>query len=602
VLAAVLLLSLLGFAVGPLLVAWGRGRHVPSAAIDGFTLGVVPTLLLLHLVPHVVEEVGVGALGLVALGYGLLWAADRRAHDGGERIGTAVLLPALVVHALGDGAGLAIASSASGQREHVSAGLGLALVLHRLPEGLFLATALVPALGWRKAIPRLSMVASATVFGALLGSALLARIPDAVFDAVAAFGIGAMLRLATHRHGAPLEPSTRALSAVTFVVGAVVAAWIPDPDSVLRHARPHELSFIESLGPLFVETAPSMLVGLVVAGAVQTCAPRRIAAWLNGGNALSQALRGVLFGVPLPLSSRGVLPLTRRLLAARVPVAAVAAFASGTPQLDVGGAVFSFRLLGTPLAVARIASGLVVAIVVALVVAWSTRNVSMRHTLRPAPPGSMVRNPMQWSAPPPPDSEIARPRALVVLAQAMGPTLDHVAAWYVVGLGLAAAFEAAIDPAWIARLGAPLDVVVASLAAVPLYMCAQGATPIAAVMIHKGASIGAALAFVLVAPGTNLPVLSAFRRSLGNRASVAFASASLVTAFGAGMVVNALVSPTTVPEMHHLVAHEHAAWELACAFILAMLLLRSLARAGPREWFAAMAPSEERATIDRHAH
>ncbi len=605
-LAAVLVLSLLGFAVGPLLVAWGRGRQVPSAAIDGFTLGVVPALLLLHLVPHVVDEVGVGALGLVALGYGVLWAADRRAHDGGERLGTAVLLPALVVHALGDGAGLAIATSASGQREHVSAGLGLALVLHRLPEGLFLATALVPALGWRKATPRLVAVASATVVGAALGSALLAKIPDAVFDAVAAFGIGAMLRLATHRHGAQVPTAAmRSLSAWSFTAGVALAACIPDPDSVLRHARPHELSFIESLGPLFVETAPSMLVGLLAAGAVQTFAPRQVAAWLNGGNALSQALRGILFGVPLPLCSCGVLPLVRRLLAARVPVAAVAAFAAGTPELDVGGAVFSFRLLGAPLAIARIASGFVVAVAVALAVAWSTRGVSMRHTLRPAPPGSMLRPTTPWSATPhepdgaPPE---AHPRALSALSQALGPTLDHVAAWYVMGLALAAAFEAAVDHSVIASLGAPLDVVVASLAAVPLYMCAQGATPFAAVMVHKGASLGAALAFVLVAPGTNLPVLAAFRRSLGNRAAMAFAVSSLATACCAGLVVNAAVPSSSVPEMHHLVAHEHAAWELACAAALGVLLLRSLARMGPRDWFAAMAPSEERVDVDRHAH
>ncbi len=318
-LGPVLLLSLMGFAVGPLLVAWGRGRRAPSSFIDGFTLGVVPALLLLHLVPHVVDEVGAPGLALVLLGYGLLWIADRRAHHDDDRLGAAVVLPALVVHALGDGAGLAMATAAGEHHESVSAGLGVALVLHRLPEGLFLATALVPAMGWRRAIPRLALVASATVVGALLGSALLTRIPDTVFDAVAAFGIGAMLRLATHRHGR-VSPTagTKALSAAAFLGGVGLATWIPDPDSVLRHARPHELSFVESLGPLFIETAPSMLVGLLAASAVQTWVPRRVAGWLNGGASLSQALRGVFFGVPLPQCSCGVLPLVRTLLAAGV--------------------------------------------------------------------------------------------------------------------------------------------------------------------------------------------------------------------------------------------------------------------------------------------
>ena len=43
----------------------------------------------------------------------------------------------------------------------------------------------------------------------------------------------------------------------------------------------------------------------------------------------------------------------------------------------------------------------------------------------------------------------------------------------------------------------------AALLAIPAYVCAQGATPFAAVLMHKGASLGAGVAFLLVGPGSS---------------------------------------------------------------------------------------------------
>jgi hypothetical protein len=75
--------------------------------------------------------------------------------------------------------------------------------------------------------------------------------------------------------------------------------------------------------------------------------------------------------------------------------------------------------------------------------------------------------------------------------------------------------------------------------------------------------------------------------------------------------VNATISPASVPEIHPLVAHDHAWLEWLCAGTLAAMLLASLVRLGPREWFANMAisghdtveSSEQRESArDAHAH
>lgn len=597
-LALALLLSIAGLAVGPALVALHRGRAAPSAAVEGLTLGLVPALVLVRLVPHVYRELGPAALGLVALGYLALWLADRRSHRAGARVGRAIVVPTLVAHALTDGAGLALAASSAQGSASAGALLGLALVLHRLPEGLFLASTLAPELGWRRTFARLGALAGATIAGALAGQSLLARVPDALFDAVVAVGLGAMLRLVSHTHApSPRTPASRAAAGTAFALGVALALAIPAPDSVLRRAQPSELSLMQSLGPLFVETAPSMLLGLIAAGLFHAYVPRRPSTWLRGDSPLSQALRGLAFGLPLPICSCGVLPLTRRLLVAGAPTAAVVAFAVATPELGLDSAALSLRLLGLPLTTLR----LVASTLVALAAAFTVTRAAPRFRLRTSAARSLVLRPtallIEPEEPLPPSSAGDRLRA--ALSEALGPALDHTAAWYVAGLVLAAAFEAGISPTLAARVGAPADVALSALAAVPLYVCAQGATPLAAVMVHKGFSVGAALAFAIVGPATNLAVIGVLRRALGARAAMVFALTSLVAAVSAGLAANALVPARTVPAMHPLVAHEHHVFEWACAALLGALLVRSLLRLGPRAWLGNMAADTD---ADAHAH
>lgn len=211
-------LSVLGLALGPLLLAWGRGRALPSAAIEGLTLGLVPAVVLLRLLPHVHEEVGPLSFALVAAGYCALWAVERRRHRALGRVGEAVAIPALVVHATADGATLGVVL---GEKAAVQGGvlLAAALLIHRLPEGLFVARAIVPESGWRRAIGWIAVLSLATIAGAALGDRALSLAPDGVFHGIVAVGLGAVLRLATHTH--ERTPTTRA--GVLAFVGAMLA-------------------------------------------------------------------------------------------------------------------------------------------------------------------------------------------------------------------------------------------------------------------------------------------------------------------------------------------------------------------------------------------
>ncbi len=57
---------------------------------------------------------------------------------------------------------------------------------------------------------------------------------------------------------------------------------------------------------------------------------------------------------------------------------------------------------------------------------------------------------------------------------------------------------------------------------VPLYICATASTPVAAALILKGVSPGAALVFLLVGPATNVTSLSVLTGILGKKSTLLY--------------------------------------------------------------------------------
>jgi uncharacterized protein len=263
--AAAVLLSVAGLLIGPALVSWTRGSSTTFAALDGATLGIVPGLVLLRLLPHLVEETGPWAIGACAFGYLVFSAVEARTHGRATDIGIAIVLPTLALHGFLDGAGLALAFQ---RTEVLGAGamaVGAALVLHKIPEGLFVAAVLLPTLGRTKTGVRILALAAATVLGALSGRELLAHTPDRALHVLVALGLGVMLRMAIHRHGAaPAARTERVASGLAFAGSLVALLAVPDPQRLFMRAQPGELTALQALAPLLLETAPWLLLALLI--------------------------------------------------------------------------------------------------------------------------------------------------------------------------------------------------------------------------------------------------------------------------------------------------------------------------------------------------
>jgi uncharacterized membrane protein YraQ (UPF0718 family) len=166
---------------------------------------------------------------------------------------------------------------------------------------------------------------------------------------------------------------------------------------------------------------------------------------------------------------------------------------------------------------------------------------------------------------------------------------DDLAVYFYVGLALAGLITVLIPESFFTTyLGSGLPAMLIMLAAgIPLYVCATASTPIAAALILKGASPGAALVFLLVGPATNAATLTVLLGTLGRRSTAIYLVAIAACAVAFGLLVDQFyallgISPQAVIGQ----ATEALPQELglAGAIVLCVISVRPLGRAVMKLW------------------
>jgi uncharacterized protein len=182
------------------------------------------------------------------------------------------------------------------------------------------------------------------------------------------------------------------------------------------------------------------------------------------------------------------------------------------------------------------------------------------------------------------------------LRYGLGDTVDHTTPWIMIGLAVAAFAEPLLDGEVVARVSPWIEVPVFAALGVPMYVCASGATPLVAVLLHKGVSPGAAIAFLLTGPATNLTTFGVLKSLHGKKLAAWFAAAMVIVPTILGWVVNVGL-PRERPETLHTAAHEPAtAIEMVSLATLVVLVAISLVRHGPRHMMSQLV------TTSAHEH
>ncbi len=284
------------------------------------------------------------------------------------------------------------------------------------------------------------------------------------------------------------------------------------------------LNFWHELVGLTVEMAPYLLLGFLFAGILYAWFPADKMTRYLGKNNSASAFNAALLGIPLPLCSCGVIPTGVSFYKNGASKGSAVSFLISTPQTGVDSVMITWSLLGLPMAIIRP----IIALFTGVFGGVMTNRLEKRE--------NGAHNPPEKKA----TEEKEKVGVIAMLKYAFGDFMEDIVKWLLIGL-LIAAFMAVIipDDFFLRYLSNDyLSMVIILAASIPLYVCATGSVPIAAVLMLKGLSPGAAIVFLMAGPATNAATISVIGNSMGRKTLIRYLISIITGALLFGIIVN----------------------------------------------------------------
>ncbi len=324
--------------------------------------------------------------------------------------------------------------------------------------------------------------------------------------------------------------------------------------------------YIKPLIDLLNEMSPYLLLGFLIAGILHEFVPQKIYSQQLSKNNLRSVILAALFGVPLPLCSCGVIPTAMSLRREGASKGATTSFLISTPQTGIDSIIATASLLGLPFAIIRPVVAFITAIAGGYIVNRCDKTTdrseeSARHTQK-SQKGFLKK-------------------CLDALKYGFVEMLQDIGKWIIIGLIIAGVITVFLpDDFFIQYSNYPIiNMLLVMLIAIPMYLCATGSIPIAAALMLKGLSPGAALVLLMAGPATNMAAILVINKVLGRKTLILYLLTIIAGAFGFGLITDYMlprewfISPISSYEAACCAAHGAAWWKTASSILFTLLLI-----------------------------
>lgn len=284
--------------------------------------------------------------------------------------------------------------------------------------------------------------------------------------------------------------------------------------------------FVHSFAMIVSMMSPYLLLGFLIAGVLHVFVPSKFyRKYLSKNNKLS-VLWAALIGIPLPLCSCGVIPTAVGLKNEGASKGAVASFLIATPQTGVDSILATFSLMGLGFAILRPAAALVTGVCGGFLI-----ERFVKDDIQPMNEGQCV-------------VKKSKNKILEVFRYAFIDMFQNIGLRLFIGLLIAALINIAIPEEFFLRFGNYpfLQMLIILLIAIPMYVCSTGSIPIAAALIAKGLTPGAALVMLMAGPAVNMASILVIRKSIGKKFCWIYILTIVVGAMFFGFLTNILDS------------------------------------------------------------
>ncbi len=275
------------------------------------------------------------------------------------------------------------------------------------------------------------------------------------------------------------------------------------------------------------QMSPYLLFGFLVAGIISVFVSSRTVERHLGSKGFWSILKASLFGVPMPLCSCGVIPVSMSLYKNGASKGATVSFLISTPQTGLDNVFIVYSLLGPIFAIfspiVAMLSGLFGGTVVSLFDNYDAHpgQSASGSGEKPANKQNPVLKALRY--------------AFFVLPADIGKAM-------LVGLVIAAVISILVPDdffsTYLAFGGGILAMILMMIIGIPMYVCSAASVPIAAALIAKGLNPGAAMVFLMTGPATNAAAFTTLWSVLGKKTAVLYLVSVVIASFTAGFLID----------------------------------------------------------------
>lgn len=293
---------------------------------------------------------------------------------------------------------------------------------------------------------------------------------------------------------------------------------------------------ISTLLNTLLESAPYVVLGFIIAGILKFYVPQNILQKHLGANTSSALVKSVGIGSILPLCSCGTIPLGIGLYRSGAAIGNILAFMTSTPILSPVLVALALSFLGVKLTVTFVLTAILGAYAIGFVGNRVLKNANQgqadscekqynKSTIEKEQPKSKLSQTLKWS---------------------FFDLGADVSVDVTIGLSIAALLLTFLPMEWISSWLGQQDIYTlfyVILLGIPVYACSIPSIPVVQGLLLLGATPGAAVAYMIAGPATNLGELNAIRNSMGLKTAVYYTIALVVLALAGGLLTDQLVFP-----------------------------------------------------------
>jgi uncharacterized membrane protein YraQ (UPF0718 family) len=309
------------------------------------------------------------------------------------------------------------------------------------------------------------------------------------------------------------------------------------------------------------EMSPYLLFGFFVAGLLSVLVSQQLVEKHLGGRGIWPLLKASIFGVPLPLCSCGVIPVSMSLHKHGASKGSTIAFLLSTPQTGVDSIFVTLSLLGPVFAIFRPVAALITGLVGGTLVDVFEQG------------GEAQKKPIEKCTDECCSTEKTS-RVVKGLKYGFITLPRDIGKAMLLGLFIAAFISALVPDGYFAeKLGTGIfAMVVMMLLGIPIYVCATASVPVAAALILKGLTPGAALVFLMTGPATNAASFITIWKALGRTTAIIYLATVAGCALLGGILLDLLATRADI----EIAVHSHWMLPAGVKYASAVVLLAVL--------------------------